>query len=101
MAVAKLWRFAVSHLRAGVLSPGSHLFGRGMAVKKTVRRKTPAQKINHLLATIEQRFDTDVKCSVGDYLRLLQAQQEFDRSIPRNIEVTWVDTASETIESEK
>ncbi len=33
-----------------------------------------------------------MKCTIGDYIRLLQAQQEFDRDIPRDIEVTWVDS---------
>lgn len=71
-----------------------------MAEKRTSRRKDPARKIADLLAAIEERFGQDIKFTVGDYIRLLQAAQEFDRDTPRDIEVTWVDSLKPTKESE-
>ena len=62
-----------------------------MAVNKR-SPKDPARKIAKLLVAIEKKMDAEVKCTIGDYIRLLQAQQEFDRDTPRDIEVTWVDT---------
>ena len=65
------------------------------------RRKDPAQKIADLLAAIEKRLTgEDLRCTVGDYIRLLQAQQEFDRETLRDIEVTWIDSVTEQNESD-
>ncbi|HYI96446.1 MAG TPA: hypothetical protein VEX68_23085 [Bryobacteraceae bacterium] len=63
--------------------------------------KDPARKIARLLVAIEEKMDSEVKCTIGDYIRLLQAQEEFDREMPRDIEVTWVDALKEQNESEK
>ena len=71
-----------------------------MADKKR-STKDPARKIARLLVAIEEKMDSEVKCTIGDYIRLLQAQEEFDREMPRDIEVTWVDTIKEQNESEK
>lgn len=73
-------------------SPGSRIFGGSVAVKRTSRKTDPARRIAALLKVVEDKFKGDVKCTIGDYIRLLQAQQEFDRDIPRDIEVTWVDS---------
>jgi hypothetical protein len=69
--------------------------------KKRSRTKDPARKLANLLAAVEQQFGTEIKCSVGDYIRLLQAQQEFDRDTPRDIEVTWIDSLQEESGPEK
>ena len=61
--------------------------------------KDPARKIARLLVAIEEKMDSEVKCTIGDYIRLLQAQEEFDRETPRDIEVKWVDTLKEENES--
>jgi hypothetical protein len=71
-----------------------------MAVKKR-STKDPARKIARLLVAIEKKMDAEVKCTIGDYIRLLQAQQEFDRDTPRDIEVTWVETLKEQNDAEK
>jgi hypothetical protein len=55
-------------------------------------QKDPARKIANLLAALEAKMNAEIKCTVGDYIRLLQAQQEFDRDTPRDIEVTWVES---------
>ena len=65
------------------------------------RRKGPAKKIQDLLAKVEKKLKgDDIKFTVGDFLRLLQAQQEFDRETPRDIEVTWIDSLAATSENE-
>jgi hypothetical protein len=71
-----------------------------MAVKRPSRRKDPARKIADLLAAVEEKLKGDAKCTVGDYIRLLQAQKEFDRGVQRDIEVTWVDSLKAKSESE-
>jgi hypothetical protein len=70
-------------------------------VEKKRSTKDPARKIARLLVAIEKKMDSEVKCTIGDYIRLLQAQEEFDREVPRDIEVTWVDTTEERNEDEK
>jgi hypothetical protein len=72
-----------------------------MASKKTSRTKDPARKVADLLEAVEQQFGTEIKCSVGDYIRLLQAQQDFDRDTPRDIEVTWIDSLQEKSGTER
>jgi hypothetical protein len=71
-----------------------------VAVKRTSRKTNPARRIAALLKVVEDKFKGDVKCTIGDYIRLLQAQQEFDRDTPRDIEVTWVDSLEAKNESE-
>ena len=44
-----------------------------MADKKR-STKDPARKIARLLVAIEEKMDSEVKCTIGDYIRLLQAQ---------------------------
>ena len=63
--------------------------------------KDPARKIARLLVAIEEKMDSEVKCTIGDYIRLLQAHEEFDRDTPRDIEVTWVEALKEQNEDEK
>ena len=65
------------------------------------RRRGPAKKIRDLLVKVEKKLEgDDIKFTVGDFLRLLQAQQEFDRETPRDIEVTWIDSLAATSESD-
>jgi hypothetical protein len=65
------------------------------------RRRGPAKKIQDLLKKVENKLKADdIKFTVGDYLRLLQAQQEFDRETPRDIEVTWIDSLAATSEND-
>ena len=61
-----------------------------MAERKSA--KDPARRIAKLLAMLEDKMNAEIKCTVGDYIRLLQAQEEFDRDTPRDIEVTWVES---------
>jgi hypothetical protein len=73
-----------------------------MAIKGSVRRRAPARRIAKLLSAVEAKLNAnEMKCSVGDFIRLLEAQEEFDRDTPRDIEVTWVDSLKESNESEQ
>ena len=71
-----------------------------MAAKNDVAQRSGA-KNSELAAKVEAKFWGELKCTVGDYIRLLQAQQEFDRDTPRDIEVTWVDALTGNNESDK
>ena len=60
------------------------------------RRLSQAKKIGSLIAKIEKQMkNTDFKATVADYIRLLQMHKEFDKDVPRDIEVTWVETPNE------
>lgn len=63
-----------------------------MADKRSRTRKHAGGRIAELLAAVEDKFGGEIKWTIGDYIRLLQAWEEFDRETPRNIEVTWVDS---------
>lgn len=73
------------------------------APKKGVRSK-PKQAgpdkvatVRKLLKKIEAKLLTsqDVKATLGDFIRLLQLQQELEGEQPRDIQVTWVSTSEE------
>ena len=45
-----------------------------------------------LLKNVEKKLGgEDVKATLGDYIRLVQLQQELEEEEPRDIKVTWVD----------
>ena len=79
--------------------PGS-LFWRNDGRKKR-STKDPPRKIVRQLVAIKEKMISEVKYTIGDYIRLLQAQEEFDREMPRDIEVTWVDALKVQNESER
>jgi hypothetical protein len=59
------------------------------AVKRRIR-------ISELLAkamkTLESKIqEKELKPTVGDYLKLLQMEQEFEQGTPKEIKVTWVE----------
>ena len=59
------------------------------AVKRRIR-------ISELLAkamrTLESKIkEKELKPTVGDYLKLLQMEQEFEQETPKEIKVTWVE----------
>ncbi len=60
---------------------------------ETVKRRI---RISELLAqameTLESRIKKkELKPTVGDYLKLLQLEQEFEQETPKEIKVTWVE----------
>jgi hypothetical protein len=53
-------------------------------------------RISELLATMIQKFEDrlksdDFKPTLGDYLKLLQMEQEIEQESPKEVKVTWVD----------
>jgi hypothetical protein len=65
--------------------------------------KTPEQKeaegikrrqseiVSKLLEKVEKELDTNVKASLGEYIRLVQLQKELEEEEVREIKVTWVE----------
>ena len=48
-----------------------------------------------LLKNVERKLGgEDVKATLGDYIRLVQLQQELEEDEPRDISVTWVEPDS-------
>jgi hypothetical protein len=65
----------------------------------TKRTRTSKSKlVDKAIASFEKKLDSeDVKATVGDFIRLLQLQQELEGEDAEEIRVTWVDP--ESIES--
>jgi hypothetical protein len=48
--------------------------------------------VDNLLAKVEKKLsDSDVKASLGDYIRLVQLQKELEEEEPKEIRVTWIE----------
>ncbi len=55
--------------------------------------KDPVKAVEQLLVKAEETLNTEVKFSVGDYIRLLQIREELGDDAPNKIEVQWVEPA--------
>ena len=64
-------------------------------VSKAGAKKTRTSKrklVDKAIACFEKKLDDDdMKATVGDFIRLLQLQKEFEGDDTREIKVTWVD----------
>ena len=70
-------------------------FGREQTERKQ-KKKTQAAVVQKLLKNVEKKLGgEDVKATLGDYIRLVQLQQELEDEEPRDITVTWVEPKSE------
>jgi SAM-dependent MidA family methyltransferase len=70
-------------------------FGREETERKQ-KKKTQAAVVQKLLKNVEKKLGgEDVKATLGDYIRLVQLQQELEDEEPRDITVTWVEPKSE------
>ena len=70
-------------------------FGREQTERKQ-KKKTQAAVVEKLLKNVEKKLGgEDVKATLGDYIRLVQLQQELEEDEPRDITVSWVEPASE------
>jgi hypothetical protein len=66
-------------------------FGREQTERKQ-KKKTQAAVVQKLLKNVEKKLGgEDVKATLGDYIRLMQLQQELEEDEPKDITVTWVD----------
>lgn len=69
-------------------------FGREQTERKQ-KKKTQAAVVKKLLKNVERKLGgEDVKATLGDYIRLVQLQQELEEEEPRDITVTWVEPNS-------
>ena len=70
-------------------------FGREQTERKQ-KKKTQAAVVKKLLKNVEKKLGgEDVKATLGDYIRLVQLQQELEEEEPKDIKVTWVDPKPE------
>ena len=69
-------------------------FGREQTERKQ-KKKTQAAIVTKLLKNVEKKLGgEDVKATLGDYIRLVQLQQELEEEEPGDITVTWVEPRS-------
>ena len=70
-------------------------FGREQTERKQ-KKKAQAAVIKKLLKNVEKKLGgEDVKATLGDYIRLVQLQQELEEEEPKDVKVTWVDPKPE------
>jgi len=70
-------------------------FGREQTEREQ-KKKTQAAVVQKLLKNVEKKLGgEDVKATLGDYIRLVQLQQELEEEEPKDIKVTWVDPKPE------
>ena len=63
---------------------------------KALVEATAAERIREVLAHVEKQITkSEFKVTLGDYIRLLQLQKEYDKEKPRDIEVTWIESLNE------
>ena len=54
-----------------------------------------AQVVKNMLTQMEKKIGSDqMKATMGDYIRLVQLQQELEEEEPGDITVTWVEPRS-------
>lgn len=59
---------------------------------KDERGERALRAVRRLLDVLESKIDKDVKCSVGDFIRLLQLERELTAEQVREIHVSWQET---------
>jgi hypothetical protein len=67
--------------------------------KEVKRRIRISELLETSIKALETRLEAkELKPTIGDYLKLLQMEQEFAQESPKEIKVTWVEppTASNT-----
>jgi hypothetical protein len=70
-------------------------FGREQTERKQ-KKKTQAAVVKKLLKNVEKKLGgEDVKATLGDYIRLVQLQQDLEEEEPKDVKVTWVDPKPE------
>jgi hypothetical protein len=57
--------------------------------------------VSKLLEQVEKKLTTDMKASLGDYVRLVQLQKELEEDEVREITVTWIDPEAEALAAAK
>ena len=64
-------------------------------LSESKKKETQAAIVEKLLKNVEKKLGgEDVKATLGDYIRLVQLQQELEEDEPKDIQVTWVEPDS-------
>lgn len=63
------------------------------------QKKLIAEMVEKIGSSLTSKSGSDVKASIGDYIRLLQLQKDLEADEPKEIHVRWVEPAK--AESEK
>lgn len=68
---------------------------------KEVKRKIRvAELLDKAIAAFETRMDAkELKPTIGDYLKLLQMEQEIEQESPKEIKVKWVEPPASSRET--
>ena len=59
------------------------------------RGERALQTVRKMLDALESKMDADVKCSVGDFIRLLQLEKELMAEQVKEIQVSWQETTKQ------
>jgi hypothetical protein len=68
--------------------------GKAMATKEE-RGERALRVVRRLLDALESKIDADVKCSVADFIRLVQLERELMSEQVKEIHVSWQETKKE------
>jgi FtsZ-binding cell division protein ZapB len=63
-----------------------------MKEKLDARGDRALRAVQKMLDVLESKIDGDVKCSVADFIRLLQLERELKAEHVKEIQVTWQET---------
>jgi hypothetical protein len=69
-------------------------FGEGGRMKEDSEESEDRalRTVQKMLDVLESKIDSDLKCSVGDFIRLLQLERELKAEHVKEIQVTWQET---------
>lgn len=70
-----------------------------MATKEE-RGERALRVVRRLLDALESKIDADVKCSVADFIRLVQLERELMSEQVKEIHVSWQETKKEKPKNE-
>ena len=81
-------------LLLAVILQGKQGKGRQAEMKENEnpRGERALRAVQRMLDVLESKIDSDVKCSVGDFIRLLQLERELKAEQVKEIQVTWQET---------
>jgi hypothetical protein len=64
--------------------------------------ESQARVVTKIRKRVEQKLsESDVKVTLGDYIRLLQLEKELNEDEPKEIKVTWVNPEEKNSDSGK
>ena len=61
---------------------------------KEQRAERALRAVRKMLDALESKMDSDMKCTVGDFIRLLQLERELMAEQVKEIHVSWQETTT-------